>query len=151
MNEKGREIALGVIACLLLIIYILTLGNIILSVLNWDPNKGDYVSNMNAIWVVNLIGGIVSGVVIGNLAVNDPGATPINQVQTIANAYGKRLMQAIIWIYLGAWLLIGASSFYVGVIKCPNVFDTLTEIGKSWLGILVGALYAWFGIKKSQT
>ena len=148
MNSKGKEIVLGVIACLLLLIYLLTLGNIILSVFNWDPEKGNYISNVNAVWVVNLLGGIVSGVVIGNLAVSNPGETPLAQVQTITIAYGKRLMQIVVWTYIGVWLLIGTGAFYVGVIKCPDVFETLTEIGKSWLGILVGALYAWFGITK---
>jgi len=54
-----------------------------------------------------------------------------------------------VWTYIIVWLLIGFSSFYVGVIRSPDVSVTLNEIGKTWLGILVGAAYAWFGIKKS--
>ncbi len=151
MNSKGKEILFGIIACILLLIYVFTLGEIILSVFKWDPNAGDYVSSIDKVWVVNLIGGIVSAVVIGNLALSNPGETPVSQVQEIAEAYGKRLMKVIVWIYILAWLIIGAGSFYVGVIRCPDVFETLNEIGKSWLGILVGAIYAWFGIKKVQS
>jgi hypothetical protein len=90
----------------------------------------------------------VSAVVIANLAVSDPGETPISQVREMAEAYGKRLLKTVVWIYIIVWLLIGTGAFYVGVIRCPDTVATLTEIGKAWLGILVGALYAWFGIKK---
>jgi len=148
MNPKEREILLGVIACLLLLIYSVTLGELIISVYKWDPEAGDFVTNANAIWVISLIGGIVSAVVIANLAVSDPGETPISQVREMAEAYGKKLLNTIVWLYVIVWLLIGAGAFYVGVIRCPDVCETLNEIGKSWLGILAGAIYAWFGIKK---
>ena len=148
MNPKEREILLGVIACLLLLIYSVTLGELIISVYKWDPEAGDFVTNANAVGVISLIGGIVSAVVIANLAVSDPGETPISQVREMAEAYGKRLLKTVVWIYIIVWLLIGTGAFYVGVIRCPDTVATLTEIGKAWLGILVGALYAWFGIKK---
>jgi len=60
-------------------------------------------------------------------------------------------MQTIVWIYIIVWLLIGLAAFYVGVLRRPDVSVTLNEIGKSWIGILVGAAYAWFGIKKPAT
>ncbi len=149
MNPKAKELLLGAIACLLLLIYFLTLGSMILSVLNWDAETGNYIPGVNAVWVVNLLGGLVAGVVIGNLALADRGSTPLSQVKVLSEDYGKRIMQTIVWIYIVAWLLIGFGAFYVGVIRCPDVSDTLNEIGKLWLGILIGAAYAWFGIKKT--
>lgn len=149
MNPKSKEIMLGIIACLLLMIWIITLGSLIIDVLKWDPGTGNYVPGVNAVWVINLLGGLVSGVVIGNLALADSGSTPLSQVKVLAQDYGRKLLQIIVWTYIIVWLLIGFSSFYVGVIRCPDVSVTLNEIGKSWLGILVGAAYAWFGIKKS--
>jgi len=148
MNPKAKEIMLGVIACLLLLIYLLTLGSMILSVLKWDPGSGNYFPGVNAVWVVNLLGGLVAGVVIGNLALAERGSTPLSQVKILSQDYGKRLMQTIVWTYIIAWLVIGFASFYVGVMRRPDVSVTLNEVGKSWLGILVGAAYAWFGIKK---
>jgi len=53
----------------------------------------------------------------------------------------------VIWTYIAVWLLIGTGAFVVGVILCPEVNDTLNEMGKYWLGILLGSAYAWFGIK----
>ena len=148
MNKKAKEILMGVIACLLLLIYCFTLGDIILSVLKWDPETGIYDPGANLIWTVNLLGGLVAGVVIGNLALTDSGSTPLSQVMVLSEDYGKKLMQTIVWIYIIVWLLIGAGAFYVGVLRCPDISVNLNEIGKSWIGILVGAGYAWFGIKK---
>ena len=147
MNKKAKEILLGVIACLLLLIYFFTMGDIILSVLKCDPQAGQYNPGANLVWTVNLLGGLVAGVVIGNLALADRGSTPLSQVKVLSEDYGKRLMQTIVWIYIIVWLLIGSAAFYVGVIKYPDISVTLNEIGKAWLGILVGAAYAWFGIK----
>jgi hypothetical protein len=149
MSPKAKEILLGIIACMLLLIYSFTLGELIISVYNWDTEAGEFVPNLNAVWVISLIGGIVSAVVIANLAMSDPGETPNSQVREMAAAYGKKLLNSIVWIYIIVWLLIGAGTFYVGVLRCPDVSETLNEMGKSWLGILAGALYAWFGIKKA--
>jgi hypothetical protein len=149
MNPKSKEILLGTIACMLLLIWMITLGSLIWAVLRWNPEGGSYIPGINAVWVINLLGGLVSGVVISYLALADGGSTPMSQVKVLAHDYGRRLMQGIVWIYIIVWLLIGFSSFYVGVIRCPDVSVTLNEIGKSWLGILVGAAYAWFGIKKT--
>jgi hypothetical protein len=149
MNKKAKEILLGVIACLLLLIYCYTLGDIILTVFKWNPADGIYNPGANLVWTVNLLGGLVAGVVIGNLALAESGSTPLSQVTVLSEDYGKRLMQTIVWIYIIVWLLIGLAAFYVGVLRCPDVSVTLNEIGKSWIGILVGAAYAWFGIKKA--
>ncbi|HNX67182.1 MAG TPA: hypothetical protein PKH02_09890 [Bacteroidales bacterium] len=149
-NGKAREIFFGIIACLMLVIYVLALGNIILSVLNWDPQSGEFSAKENLVWVVNLLGGIVSAVVIGNLAISDPGVTPTMQVMEMSKDYGTKVMQTVVWIYIGVWLLIGLAAFYVGVIKCPDVYGTLNDMGKSWLGVVVGALVAWFGIKENK-
>jgi hypothetical protein len=148
MNHKAKEILPEIIVCLLLIIYFITPGNITLTVLRWDPAAGDYIPGANPVWIINIIGGLVTGVVIGNLALADSGSTPLSQVKVLSEDYGKKLMQAIVWIYIIVWLLIGCSYFYVGVIRCPDVSVTLNEIGKSWLGILIGAAYARFGIKR---
>lgn len=149
MNSREKEIILGIIAVVLLLIYVFTLGRLIVSVYGWDPQAGDFTVNQNTLWVVNLIGGLVSAVVVGNLALAGTGGTPDSQVREMMKAYGAGLMKGMVWAYIIMWLLIGAASFYVGVIRCPDVFEPLNGMGKTWLGILVGALYAWFGIKKT--
>jgi hypothetical protein len=149
MSAKSREILMGIIAAIMLLIYVYTLGKIILAVASWDPKTGPYVTDVNLIWLINIAGGVVSGVVIGNLGAAEPGKTPLCQVRTLAVENGKTLMQYIVWIYIIIWLIIGSGALYVGLIKCPDVSPQLTEIGKSWVGMLAAALFAWFGIKPS--
>lgn len=148
MNSKDKEILMGIIAFALLLIYAFTLGKIIISVYNWNPQTGEFIINSNILWIVNILGGLVSAVVIGNLALAGTGGTPETQVREMIKAYGAGLMRATVWTYIIIWLLIGTATFYIGVIRSPDVSEPLNAMGKSWLGILVGAAYAWFGIKK---
>jgi hypothetical protein len=150
MNAKSIEILNGIIAIILLLIYSFTLGHMIMEVINWDMADGNLVFNNNIIWVVNVVGGLVAGVIIANLALSKPGGTPVTQVREISRQYGQKLLKTVIWSYISVWLLIGTAAFLVGVILYPEVNNTLNEIGKYWLGILLGSAYAWFGIKLNQ-
>ncbi|MEJ2596510.1 MAG: hypothetical protein P8100_15600, partial [bacterium] len=49
-------------------------------------------------------------------------------------------------VYITVWVVLGGYAAYVGVIKFPGASSTLYDIGISWLGILIGALYAYFGL-----
>jgi hypothetical protein len=149
MNSRDKEIIMGIISVALLLIYFFLLGKLILAVNSWDTQSGVFTVNSDTIWAINIIGGLISAVVIGNLAMAERGETPDIQVLEMIKAYGAGLMRNIVLAYIAIWFLIGAAAFYVGVVRCPDVFEPLNTMGKSWLGILVGALYAWFGIKKT--
>jgi hypothetical protein len=151
MNAKSIEILNGIIAIVLLLIYSFTLGHMILKVMNWDMADGNLIFNNNIIWVANVVGGLIAGVIIANLALSKPGETPVTQVREISRQYGQKLLKTVIWSYITVWLLIGTAAFLVGVILFPEINNTLNEIGKYWLGILLGSAYAWFGIKLNQT
>jgi hypothetical protein len=151
MNAKSIEILNGIIAIVLLLIYSFTLGHMILKVMNWNMAEGNLIFNNNIIWVANVVGGLVAGVIIANLALSKPGETPVTQVREISRQYGQKLLKTVIWSYITVWLLIGTAAFLVGVILFPEINNTLNEIGKYWLGILLGSAYAWFGIKLNQT
>jgi hypothetical protein len=141
----------GIIAIVLLLIYSFTLGHMILKVMNWNMAEGNLIFNNNIIWVANVVGGLIAGVIIANLALSKPGETPVTQVREISRQYGQKLLKTVIWSYITVWLLIGTAAFLVGVILFPEINNTLNEIGKYWLGILLGSAYAWFGIKLNQT
>jgi hypothetical protein len=151
MNAKSIEILNGIIAIILLLMYSFTLGHMILKVMSWNMADGRLIFNNNIIWVVNVVGGLVAGVIIANLALSKPGGTPVAQVREISRQYGQKLLKTVIWSYISVWLLIGTAAFLVGVILFPEVNNTLNEIGKYWLGILLGSAYAWFGIKLNQS
>ncbi|HSL86914.1 MAG TPA: hypothetical protein VK861_08265, partial [Bacteroidales bacterium] len=115
MSSKGKEILMGIIAIALLLIYAFTLGRIILSVYGWNQQDGEFIINSNIMWAINTLGGLVSAVVIGNLALAGTGETPETQVREMIKAYGAGLMRTTVWTYIIIWLLVGAASFYVGV------------------------------------
>ena len=146
MDPKTKEILLGIFAIVLLLIYAITLGNLVLDVWQHDPNSDDFTVSDGIIWTINIIGGLVSAVIISNLAKAEPGNTPRSQVAFLSETYGRSLLDIVIWIYFIAWIFVGLGAFLIGVIYYPLVCDFLNQIGKAWMGILVGAAYAWFGV-----
>lgn len=149
MNTKSAEIFKGLIAIILLIIYFLTLGYVILEAMKWDPSGPPLIVSSNILWTVNVIGGLVAAVIIANFAVSKPGEAPLSQLENMSEAYGRTFMATVIWIYVIIWLIIGLAAFLVGVLFRPEACETLNELGKSWLGILLGSAYAWFGVNRS--
>jgi len=149
MNTKSAEIFKGLLAIILLIIYFITLAYVILKAIKWDLSDPSLIISSNILWTINVIGGLVAAVIIANLAVSKPGEAPLSQLENISEAYGRIFMATVIWIYVIIWLIIGLAAFLVGVIFKPEACETLNELGKTWLGILLGSAYAWFGINRS--
>ncbi len=96
-----------------------------------------------------LIAGLVSALVIAELSVTKPGEVPINRL--IAPGLPvpvKNLTKIVTGIYLLTWLLAGLAAFFYGYLQAaPDALPALSDLGQSWLGIAVGAGYAYFGIK----
>lgn len=93
-----------------------------------------------------LIGGLVSALVIAELAITKPGEPPL--ARTVgANSSKARIstLTVLTFGYLGVWTLIGLVAFIVGL-NHPSVLQPLTDLGNSWLGLAVAAGYAYFGI-----
>lgn len=100
-----------------------------------------------------LIGGLVSALVIAVLAATKPGEAPGLHVlsadkQQHASARTKMVLRAVTGLYLTVWLIAGLSAFFVGYLWHPNILPALTDLGQGWLGIAVGAGYAYFGIDR---
>lgn len=94
------------------------------------------------------IGGIVSALVIAELAITQPGGLPGGTTLTsVALTYPQIFAKTITAIYLLVWLAIGVLAFVVGVMQYPKVLEALTNLGYSWLGLAVSAVYAYLGIR----
>lgn len=96
-----------------------------------------------------LIGGLVSALVIAELSVTKPGELPTARLLApgLSDAL-KNLTKIITGIYLLVWLVAGLAAFIIGYLHtAPGVMTPLADLGQSWLGIAVGAGYAYFGIK----
>ncbi len=99
-----------------------------------------------------MIGGLISGLVIAELSVTEPGEVPAARL--VAPSIAKHrpgLMQIITGLYLLVWLLAGLSAYFFGYLTVdPDVLPPLANIGQSWLGVAVGAAYAYFGIRRPE-
>ncbi len=97
---------------------------------------------------MSLIGGLVSALVIAELAATKPGEAPAARLLASANRSGTpiKILQSITGVYLAVWLLTGLAAFFVGYLSHPGMLPPLADLGQAWLGIAVGAGYAYFGI-----
>lgn len=96
-----------------------------------------------------LIGGLVAALVIAELSVTKPGQAPLARVVDAAMSKKKKgVLQTVTVVYLIVWLVTGISAFYFGYLVAePDVLPPLADLGQAWLGIAVGAGYAYFGIE----
>ena len=101
--------------------------------------------------VLNLVGGLVSALVIAQLAVTEPGGTPgdgLIDSEKLADT-SKKILMVVSVGYILVWLACGLASVVVGFLQHPDVVPQLTSNAKSWLGLAVAAGYSYLGVKRS--
>ncbi len=99
--------------------------------------------------ILSLVGGLVSALVVGELAITQPGQPPAARLlATSATPITKKVLTAVTVTYVLVWLVTGVLSLVVGYIQHPNVVPALTAAAKSWFGLAVAAGYSYFGIKQ---
>ena len=104
--------------------------------------------------VLQTVGGLISALVIAELAVTQPGAPPVARALAPAGggdpgATATRVVTIVAWIYVLAWIVLGLVAFVVGTLNEPGKVQSLTDLGQAWLGLAVAAAYAYFGIDPS--
>jgi hypothetical protein len=146
MNPKAFA---GIIAYILLFIYAASIFFIVMSVLKCsDATKCPPIQlSTGLIYSVTLIGGLVSALVVSKLASTSPGGSlTMTSTETIVEGPEKFVAA----LYLIIWLIAGLASFFVGEVLYPGVSSTLSDIGKTWIGLAISAAYAYFGIKPAE-
>lgn len=96
---------------------------------------------------LSVIGGLVSALVIAELAAAKPGE-PLAK-RTLSEGASQRVIQitSIVAIsYVLVWIGAGLTAFMVGLYH-PKELPALTTLGQAWLGLAVSSAYAYFGIK----
>jgi predicted metal-binding membrane protein len=97
---------------------------------------------------LTLIGGLVSALVIAELAITKPGEAPMARILAPnSSARAQNVLKIVTFLYLLVWLATGLLGFIVGYIKHPGVLQPLSDLGQSWLGLAIAAAYSYFGIK----
>ncbi len=137
----------GIIAVVLLGLYAFT--NLIL--INNVVNPGREVVNDGIVFVHTTVGGLISALVIAELAITKPGDPPGSRaLDTQASERFKSNVARLTAAYLMVWLILGMSALIVGVMLYPGVSDTLSDTGTTWLGLAIAAGYSYFGIQGSR-
>jgi hypothetical protein len=99
------------------------------------------------------VGGLVSALVIAELAITKPGEAPVARAlgsdNVPAGATATRVLIGVTGVYLLVWVLTGLAAYVVGVMWYPAKEQHLTDLGQAWLGLAVAAAYAYFGISRT--
>jgi hypothetical protein len=95
-----------------------------------------------------LLAGLVSALVVAELAITKPGEAPLARaLEANATATTTQILQIATFAYLGVWALAGLAALIVSL-RYPNAHQPLIDLGQSWLGLAVAAGYSYFGINR---
>ena len=95
---------------------------------------------------LSVIGGLISALVIAELAVTAKGRAPLTRILSDdASTLAVRTTAIVSTLYILAWIGAGMSAFVVGLYH-PDTLRALTTHGQAWLGLAVSASYAYFGL-----
>jgi hypothetical protein len=144
----------GVIAVILLGLYVYTVivALVVTSCLSKGTvcksyTKDSFTSGMSV--TMAMVGGLVSALVIAELAITKPGQSPAARaLNANPSEQAKSILQITTVSYLLVWILFGLLAFIVGFLQHPGILQPLTDLGQSWLGLAVAAAYAYLGIKQ---
>ena|SRR5688572_3978014 len=112
----------------------------------------DYSKDLNegVVTVLNMVGGLVSALVIAQLAITEPGDPPgAGLLADNAANSTRNIVQVISIAYVAVWAACGLAALIVGYMKYPNVVPQLTAAAKSWLGLAVAAGYSYLGVRRA--
>lgn len=94
------------------------------------------------------VGGLVSALVIAELAITPPGEAPVARaLDASASGRAKGVLKVVTSIYLLVWVGLGSAAYVVGAMWYPGKLQPLTDLGQAWLGLAVASAYAYLRIK----
>jgi hypothetical protein len=143
----------GTIAVVLLGIYVhlISLGYDIVDCASTPRCTAPAPDNFNDVMAqaLTVIGGLISALVIAELAITRPGEAPGAHVfSATLSVPAERILKIVTAVYILVWLVAGLTAFMKGIYH-PKVLPPFTSVGQSWLGLAVAAAYAYFGLKPS--
>jgi predicted metal-binding membrane protein len=112
-----------------------------------DPQPqclSDFTGSMAT--ALSIIGGLISALVVAELAITPPGETPIGRAFGVtATGEPLRKTKFLVSLYLIIWLVTGVYAFMIGLRETG--IQALSDLGQTWFGLAIAALYAYFGLK----
>ncbi len=147
-----KAVAGGVIAIVLLVFYVL-LVHAAIAVVDCVSTAGCTeltAASFNDVksQAMSVLGGLVSALIISELAIAKPGEAPAARLLMAASDRAKNVLRWTTWLYIAAWLVTGAWAFWTGL-NHPATLPALTSVGQAWLGLSVASAYAYVGLSPS--
>src|SRR5262245_29202048 len=102
------------------------------------------------ITILNLVGGLVSALVVAALAVTPPSANPAYAFAVVSGGRPGKAASLVTGGYLLVWLGCGVA-LLVRWMQVPDATPILSAAAKSWLGLAIAAAYSYLGVKPSPT
>ena len=159
MNQREitRDLVAQIIPAILLIIYVFAIGTAVNSTLLAARQCGTNAACADAFHskridgvnlILNVVGGLVSALVIAELAVTQPGELPSAQLlKRRMSRSSKKLRTILSTAFIIVWILCGVISIVIYVLY-PNVTPAaLSEFAKAWLGLALASAYSYLGIR----
>jgi len=137
----------GLIACILLGIYGYLMW-LAITVVKEGCNAACQADkfNTNMATALMTIGGLVSGVIITELAITGRNETPgMRFLDSQPTRAAITALTVVVVAYISVWLISGLAAFIVAL-KNPNAHKPLQDVANAWLGLALAAAYAYFGI-----
>lgn len=139
----------GVIAIILLGLYTFTMIymiNVARCVSDHTCKAEDIPAGV--IYVHTTVAGLVSALVVAELALTRPGEPPgAKRLASDLSEASQRITGYIAGGYVLVWIISGLAALVAGSMLYPNAVKTLSDAGTTWLGIAVAAAYSYFGIR----
>ena len=144
-QANTRLIVGGMIAALFLALY----GCVLVWAILYAQGLVDRLPGTDAFYVMNIVGGLVSAVVVAELAITATGSAPGGGtlMASPAAAAATPGPQRLATVYVFVWLALGVAALVFGLMARGRDVPQLMEFAKTWLGLAIAAAYAYFGIK----
>ncbi len=141
MNLKLLVVSLLAIALIGLYVYAM-----VATILIETPNEAGVG------YLLSGIGGLVTAFAVGFLAIAEPNTLPtagLNLTSGRNEVIGSSIEKAIPLAFVLTWFVCGLAAVYFGLLR-PKPVESVVEVGKTWIGTVLAAVGAFWGIKPSK-
>jgi len=113
--------------------------------------RGEALSE-NQSYVLAMSSALVSAIVIAELAINTDNIPTFKSLEFNTSDTEKNVLKLITACYLLSWVVLGGLAFWkVYMVSKTTIVDPTTlTIAKSYIGLVIGALYGHFGLTRQE-
>ncbi len=98
--------------------------------------------------ILNVVGGLISALVITELAITQPGELPSAKlIDRRLTRSSMQLRKLVSTAYIVVWIICGVTSVVIYILYPTAIPAPLSEFAKAWLGLALASAYSYLGIR----